>query len=462
MTAVGIENPYLQGLLAPVMDERDDRDLEVVGRLPEGLRGVFVRNGPNPQFSPLGGYHPFDGDGMLHAVYFEDGAVRYRNRFVESKGLVAERRRGRACYGGLGEFRPPEDGVGEEAGMVKNVANTHFVRHAHRYLALLEVAPPTEMTRELETLGEYDFGGRLAGGMTAHPKIDTATGEMHFFGYSPFPPYLRYHVVDAEGTLVHSTEIDLPGPVMMHDFAITQNHVVFLDSPAVFDVEALLRGGAAVRWDPDTGTRIGVMPRMGDGDQIRWLEIDNCYVVHFFNAWERDGSIEILGPRMERMPGGFEFHDPQGSPDPLPWRWSIDLTAGSVSARQIDDRAGEFPRINDEFAGREQRFGYIGRQRRWDFDFSFHGVIKHDFETGESHSHFYDETVTCGEHVFAADPAGSAEDDGWLLTLVTDGTTGDSELVVLDARDLETGPIARVPMKRRVPIGFHANWFPET
>ena len=136
------QTPFLQGLMAPVTDERDDRDLQVIGEIPAGVRGMFVRTGPNPQFAPLGAYHPFDGDGMLHAVYFEDGKARYRNRWIESKGLLAERARGHACYGGMSNFQFPPSDVIEEGGMLKNTANTATVRHAGRMFSLLEAAPP--------------------------------------------------------------------------------------------------------------------------------------------------------------------------------------------------------------------------------------------------------------------------------------------------------------------------------
>ncbi len=453
--------PYLQGLLSPVYDERDDRDLAVIGEIPAGLRGMFVRNGPNPQFAPLGGYHPFDGDGMLHAVYFEDGRARYRNRWVESKGLLVERKRGRSCYGGLGEFRLPVASVLEEAGPMKNVANTHFVRHAGRYFALMEAGPPTEMSRELETLGEYDFDGKLVGPMTAHPKLDPRNGELLFFGYSPFPPHLRYHVADASGALVHSVDIDLPASVMIHDFAFTERHAIFIDSPAIFDVEAMMRGEPAMRWEPDRGTRIGVMPRRGTADELRWFEIDNGYVVHFFNAWETGDAIEIRAPRFAEMPGGFDFENPRANGEPIPWRWTIDLGAGLVREEQTDDRAGEFPRVNDDRAGRRTRFGYNCPARTWEFEFEFHGVVKYDIETGASQAHYYNDTSVSGEHVFAPNPDGSAEDDGWLLSFVSDRATEQSELVILDARDIEAEPLARVRMARRVPIGFHANWIPE-
>jgi len=453
--------PFLEGLMAPVMDERDDRDLEVVGRLPRGLRGMFVRNGPNPQFAPAGAYHPFDGDGMVHAVYLDGGTARYRNRWVESSGLLAERKRGRACFGSVAEFRLPEEDVLAEVGILKNNANTHFVRHANRYFALMEAAHPTELSRELETIGEYDFGGALKGPMTAHPKLDPKTGEMLFFGYSPTAPFLRYHVADASGALVHSVEIDLPAPVMMHDFAITENHVLFFDAPGIFDLDAMLKGEPGVRWEPERGTRIGVLPRRGTNDDVRWFEIDNGYPVHFWNAWEDGARIEIHAPLFEKMPGGLQFDNPEQIEEPKPWHWSVDLDEGAASGEQTDDRSGEFPRINDDRAGLRHRYQYNALARTWEFEFDFHGVVKYDIEAGTAEEYIHGDSAVSGEHVFASDPDGENEDDGWLLTMVTDRVSQKSELRVLDARDVAAGPIAAVQIPRRVPLGFHANWLPD-
>lgn len=462
MTAIDTwDTPFLQGLMAPVFDERDDRQLEVVGEIPQALRGMFVRTGPNPQFAPMGAYHPFDGDGMLHAVYLEDGTARYRNRFIESKGLLAERRRGRACFGGMSNFQFPDRDVVAEAGVLKNTANTATVRHAGRMFSMLEAGPPTEFDRDLRTLGECDFGGRLQGPMTAHPKVDPVTGEMLFFGYSPVAPYLRYSEVNADGELVHCTEIDIPHPVMIHDFVITEHYAVFFDAPAVFDLQRMLQGGEPMSWQPDHGTRIGVLPRGASGHEIRWFDIENSYVVHFFNAWEHGNVIEIRAPRMPDMPGGFKFENPDGARAPLPWRWSIDLATGKVSEGATGDTSSEFPRVDERLTGRATRYGYACPQRTWEFEFDFEGVYKYDFHTDNVDAHMYSATQVCGEHVFAPDPDGTAEDDGWLMSFVTDRTTERSELVILDARDLAAGPVARILMAARVPIGFHANWFAE-
>ncbi len=460
-TTASQSSPFLDGLLAPVHDERDDHNLRVTGELPAGLRGTFVRNGPNPQFAPMAAYHPFDGDGMLHAVTIDDGEVRYRNRWIESKGLRAERARGRSLYGGMTEFVMPEPDVVAEGGFRKNVANTHTVRHAGRILALFEAGLPTELTADLATIGEWDFDGRLVGACTAHPKVDPTSGELIFFGYNAAPPYLRYHVASADGTLVHSTAIDLPRPVMIHDFVATEHWTIFFDSPAVFDREALTTGGPLIRWQPEHGTRIGVLPRFGDGSQIRWFDVDNQYVVHTFNGWEHGSTIEISAPRFSEMLAAFASTTVSESHKPLPWRWSIDLEAGTVRDEQIDDRPGDFPRVNDDHATRPTRYLYNNFARSWaGLDFDFNGVIKYDLDTGGTTEHFYSDSEVSGEHVFVPDPDRSAEDAGWLLSLVVDRAGDQTDLVVLDAQDVAGPPVARIHLPRRVPLGFHANWFP--
>jgi carotenoid cleavage dioxygenase len=325
-----------------------------------------VRNGPNPQFALLG-VPPFDGDGMVHALYIEDGVARYRNRWIESKGLLAERARGAAQFGGLAELHMPDAEVQAEAGFLKNTANTNTVRHAGRILALLEACPPTQLSRELETLGEWDYDGRLVGPMTAHPKIDPVDGELHFFGYSPFPPYLRYHVADASGELVHSTDIELPNSVMMHDFALTEHHVLFLDSPALFDVSAALAGGSIMRWAPEEGTRLGVLPRRGNGDQI--LVRHRPVLVHLFNAWDEGDRIEV-GPLFSSA-GRVRLRQPQRAQRPC-------RGAGRSSRRRHGHRRAD-RRPRRRFP-RQRRPGdpahapiYNCQARTWEFEFEFHG-----------------------------------------------------------------------------------------
>jgi carotenoid cleavage dioxygenase-like enzyme len=456
--------PMLSGTFVPVSDELDVADLAVTGPLPASLQGTFLRIGPNPMFEPLGRYHMFDGDGMLHGVTIADGQVSYRNRWIRSAGLEAEMRAGRALYGGLGELHMPgPDEVGD-AGAMKNVANTNIIHHAGRYLALWEAGPPTEITRELDTVGLHDFGGRLDGAFTAHPKIDPRTGQMLAFAYQPFPPYLRYYQIDAGGTLARTVDIDLPEPVVMHDFAITENHVVFVDSPMILDIMAALRGEPMFRWDPEHQTRVGIMPR--DGDQVTWYETEAAYVNHFWNAWEDGDTLTFAGSRLvgaaytAGKDGAMDREGADAEPG-RPTRYDVELGAGKVRVEQFDDLGGDFPRINDAHCGVRSRYLYMGAFRDEPTIVGhFDTVVKYDADTATRSMWWCGPTSVTGEAVFVADVDGRAEDDGWLLSCVTDRSDDSTDLVVIDARDVAAGPIARIHLPRRLPFGFHANWFP--
>ena len=452
-------DPYLSGVYAPVATERDDADLAITGHLPEALVGTYLRNGPNPMFEPKGRYHVFDGDGMVHGVTFGDGRASYRNRWVRTDGLAAEMRAGHAIYGGMadGDFPSPEETGGGPP--MKNVANTNVLRHAGRILCLWEAGSATELGADLATIGAYDFGGAYGGPLTAHPKLDPVTGEMLAFGYSPFPPYLTYLVVAPDGSLVRTVPIELPAPVMMHDFAITDRHAVFLDAPAVFDVAAFASGEPMLAWKPELGTRFGVIDRDGGG-HVTWVETDPCYVFHFLNAWSSpDGrTVTVDGCRLPRMDIGLDTEGGVADADSWPHRFTIDLESRRVRYEPIAGLPGDFPRVAPAVEGRAHRYGYYasfssGVAAGGDFD----SVTKLDVDAGSEATHVYGAATAAGEAVFAPDPArADAEDGGWLLNIVTDRITEQSDLVVLDAPTLEE--VARVHFRARVPFGFHGNW----
>lgn len=447
--------PFLRGYYAPIADERTDDALPVVGEIPAGLRGMFLRNGPNAKFEPSGPYHLFDGDGMLHAITVTDEGVSYRNRWIRSRGLAAEERAGRSLYGGMYQPTMPGPDIVGDGGPIKNTANTHTIRHAGRMLALMEAGIPTEFTPDLDTVGEWSFHNTYTGSMTAHPKVDPVTGEMLAFSYVGPLTYFR---ISPDGRVVQQTPIDTPAPVLMHDFAVTHDHAVFLDAPAVLDFETWFAGGPMSTWQPERGTRLGVMPR--EGGVVRWFEIDPSWVVHFLNAYTDGSRVIVDGCRTTELNLMLDPNAAGQAPAGTLTRFTIDLDAGSASFEALDDRPADFPRMNDDFACGRHRYGYASWWSSAIHGVDFDAVIKYDLDTGTSESYTWRAGTAVGEFSFAPDPAGTAEDDGWLVNFVTDLSTRDTEFVVLDARDVAAGPIARVPIPRRIPAGFHGNWFP--
>lgn len=458
-----LDQPMLRGLFVPVTDELDVTGLAVTGSLPAGLEGAFTRIGPNPRFEPLGRYHMFDGDGMVHSVSLTGGTARYRNRWVRTPALQAEERAGRALYGGLGELHFPSRSEVGDAGAVKNPANTNVVRHAGRYLALWEAGLPTEVTADLDTVGPYDFDGALDSAFTAHPKIDPRTGEMFAFAYLPFAPHLRVYAIDAAGRLVRTVDVDLPACSVMHDFVLTERHLVFVDSPLLFDFAGMMDGKAPFRWDEGHGTRVGVMAR--DGDRVDWFDLADGYFNHFWNGWEAGDTVTFsgscsTGSAFTVGEGGAADREGAEADAGRPTRVVLDLDRGTTTMDQIDDRGGDYTRINEAYTGVRSRFHTMGAFREPPTAVGhFDTVVQYDDVAGARADWYAGPGTVVGEPVFAADPHGAAENDGWLLCTVHDRATGATDLAVIDARDVAAGPIARVHLPRRLPFGFHAAWF---
>ncbi|MBV9318340.1 MAG: carotenoid oxygenase family protein [Mycobacterium sp.] len=481
-------NPYLEGFLAPVAAEVTATDLPVTGHIPQHLDGRYLRNGPNPaeEVDPAT-YHWFSGDGMVHGVALRDGKARwYRNRWVRSLSVCAT----------LAEPAPAR--LNPRAGMLSLGANTNVLTHAGKTLALIEGGVANyELTDELDTVGTCDFDGTLAGGYTAHPHRDPRTGELHAVSYSfARGRTVQYSVIDAEGRARRTVDIEVSGSPMMHDFSLTDKHVVIYDLPVTFDpVQALpakipswlgvparlalqsLIGRVRVpspinatmnrnpkhsdrmpyAWNPNYPARIGVMPREGGNKDIRWFDIEPCYVYHPLNAYSemRDGA-EVLLLDVVRYSRMFD-RDRRGPGDTPPTldRWTINLASGAVTTECRDDRPQEFPRINESRLGGRHRFGYtVGAS----FQGGQSGLYKHDYATGSREVAPLDPDILIGEMSFVPNPGARSEDDGILIGYGYHRSRDEGQLLLLDAETLES--MATVHLPQRVPMGFHGNWAP--
>jgi carotenoid cleavage dioxygenase len=434
-TLFGAGDYFQRDNYAPVADELTEFDLPVEGVIPAELDGWYLRNGPNPRQATA---HWFTGDGMIHGVRIEGGrAAWYRNRWVRTDSFK--------------EDFPLYNADGTR-NLRSSVANTHVVNHAGKTLALVESSLPYQITNDLETLGAYDFGGKLVDSMTAHPKICPTTGELHFFGYgSIFEPYVTYHRADANGELIINRPLDVKGHTMMHDFALTAEHVIFMDLPIVFDLDVAINGEGDMpyRWSDDYGARFGVMRRDDPFGPVRWFDIEPCYVFHVANAFDRGNSIVLHAvryPELWRDSGGFDN-------DGVLWSWTIDLQTGKVTERQLDDRAVEFPRIDDRLATLPARYAVsVGDGRLLRYDLTTGDAVEHIFGTPDSRG-------GPGEAVFVPSTSGPAdESSGWYLGYVYDPARDGSDLVIIDASDFAAQPVARIKLPHRVPYGFHGNW----
>lgn len=436
-------NPYLQGNYAPVSTELTTLDLRVTGQIPADLIGTLIRNGPNPYGKVPETHHWFIGDGMLHGIRLEAGHAKwYRNRWVNTHSL--RRSRGETL-----DQTPGWD-------LRFNPANTNLIGHGARILALCDGGWPYEISPELDTIGVFNYDGKLQTSMTAHPKIDPLSGELCFFGALPFPPFFCFYTANPAGELVSTLPVNARGFSMMHDFQITEHYALFMDLPVVFDMDYAQKGTLPFRWDESYGARLGVLPR--SGGETRWFDIPPCYVFHPVNACEEGDRIIWDVVRYPRMFASSPIGPIEENNTPILWRWTIDLKAGTVTEDQLDDRGIEFPRTDPRVLGLPHRYSYAVAEA---FDIQFAGtraLIRYDRETGTCLQHSYGAGRSSDEAVFVPRDGSSAEDDGYLLSTVYDKATDTSDLVILHAQDFEGDPVATIHLPQRVPYGFHGNW----
>jgi carotenoid cleavage dioxygenase-like enzyme len=467
------DHPYRTGAWRPQLTERSAENLDVVGEIPADLDGVYLRNTENPVHPALEVYHPFDGDGMVHAVGFRDGKAFYRNRFIRTDGFIAEQRAGKPLWAGLAEdpaLSPSETGWGAR-GRLKDASSTDVV--LHNGVALTSFYQCGDLYRlnptTLETLGKATWHGAFpsAIGVSAHPKHDERTGELLFFNYGTEAPYMHYGVVDSGDNLVTYIDVPLPGPRLPHDMAFTENYAILNDLPLFWDPGALAAGKYAARFHPEIPTRLAVIPRHGTTADIRWFEAESTYVLHWTNAYEEGEEVVLEGfyQRDPEPPAGngtlyqrmFRFLD-NDRLGPRLHRWRLNLADGLCKEEPLSELTTEFGMINQRHAGRPFRYTYATTSPKgW---FLFDGIVKHDSLTGNEEHYRFGDGVFGSETAMAPRVGSTAEDDGYLVTITSDMNRDLSECLIFRADDLSTGPIARIRLPERVSSGTHSTWAP--
>ncbi len=457
--------PHLTGSYAPMSDELVLTDLPVEGEIPSDLNGVYLRNGPNPRFEPKGSYHIFDGDGMLHAGQFRNGEFTYRNKYVQTADAMKNLDAGEELFWGVrNSVKDSKDQP------MADVSNTDVIGHGGKALTSWYLAgiPHIIDPITLETVRaapEYVSG--FGNAMSAHFKVDEDTGDLMYFDYYTQKPHMSYGVVNAQGKLVHHVPIELPGDRLMHDMGITRNYSILHDVPVYHDEAALEAGRHKIVFNASLKTRFGVIPRFGDSESIKWFDFSPCFLYHVINCWEEgdeviqiacrympakkaDGSIDE--ERTAKMIGNLVM-------DARLWRYSMNMKTGEAKEQCLNpDFNVEFPSYNSALTGSYTKWGYFVDHHPEDFRWV--GVRKMNLDTGESVGDWSDDAEHClySEPWFAPADNPTAEDHGYLVVFCWNEKTEVQELQVFDAQKIGDGPVARVKLPHRVPLGFHACW----
>jgi all-trans-8'-apo-beta-carotenal 15,15'-oxygenase len=452
---------------------------KVVGEIPAGLEGTLFYNCPgrnkigNQQYG-----HWFDGDGMINAVTIKGGRVHYKNRYVRTPKFVNETAAQKILYRGVGTqipggflknmFRPPG-----------NAANTSVILHGGKLLALWEGGKPWELDpTTLETVGEYSYEGGLSASQpfSAHPRLDPRSGKLYNFGVFGVPkPKLHFYTIDADGVLQSNVSQYVGDYSMCHDFAITDRHAVFVLCPAfmrtpfqfLFGFKSIFE---SIEFDKSAKTKVLVL-ELETAKVVREYEFDSFFGFHIGNAHEQGDEISVDVLCVENMDvmGGLSdvFMERGDDFDFLNngarfTRFTLNLSTG-VAARNIvpGSIAGEFPAWNPHYTGIQNRFSWLSTIIENGTPYGFNAFQKIDHETGELKVHDFGAGRFVSEPNFIPVAKDSPEDEGYLIAIVYNSERGKSEVVIVDAKEMER-ELAVIPLNHHVPFGFHGGFYEQT
>ncbi|KAK7401700.1 hypothetical protein VNO78_13380 [Psophocarpus tetragonolobus] len=465
----------IAGNFAPVPEKEPEQALQVTGKIPKCIEGVYVRNGANPLYEPVAGHHFFDGDGMVHAVRFSSGGASYACRFTETQRLAQEKLMGRPVFPkAIGELHG-HSGIARlllfyarslfglvDGSQGMGVANAGLVYFNNHLLAMSEDDLPYHVritpNGDLTTVGRYDFNGQLKSTMIAHPKLDPSTGELHALSYDVVQkPYLKYFRFSSKGVKSPDVEIPLKEPTMMHDFAITENFVVIPDQQVVFKLSEMIRGGSPVVYEKNKVSRFGVLDKNArDANAIRWIEAPECFCFHLWNAWEEPETDEVVVIGSCMTPADSIFNECEESLKSVLSEIRLNLKTGQSTRRPIIHHSQqvnlEAGMVNRNKLGSKTRFAYLALAEPWP---KVSGFAKVDLFTGHVTNYIYGHQRFGGEPLFLPNST-THEDDGYILAFVHDENHCQSQLLIVNAKNLNLE--ASINLPSRVPYGFHGTF----
>ena len=477
------DNPMMKRFGTPFRAEVDIRDCEVEGEVPAELRGCFYRVGPDFQYPPKYPNNiPFDGEGHVACFSFADGHVDLKTRYVRNQRFKAQEKARRALFG---MYRNPYTDDPEVRTLSRGTANTHVVFYAGKLLALKEDSPPVLMDpRTLETLDDYHtFGGKLTSRtFTAHPKLDSVSGEMLAFGYEARgegSDDVAVYGIDRRGRITWETWFKVPYVGMLHDFAVTDRHVAFLVIPMARNEAQMKAGGVHFAWDSTLATWLGVLRRGGEGREIRWFKGPERCATHVMGAFSEGERLFVDMDMAHKNQFPFfpnahgEPYDPRAAEGRVT-RLSVDLSsrgADQYSQEVLYPHPGILPRQDDRYHTLRYRYGFMPTlDAARPFDHRLAKTLtqpvncwtRFDHAERATSTYFAGDSSSLQECVFAPRGKDAPEGDGYLLGIATRLLEGRSDLVIVDTRRMEEGAVATVKLPFKISSGIHGSWVPAT
>jgi len=457
-----------KGWAHPFRSESTVEGLELIeGHLPEGLNGTWYRCGADRQYPPMDGEDIFiDGEGMMFMIRFDNGHVTYRNRWVHTPRFELQAKHRRSLFG---RYRNRYTADPLAADTSPGTANTNMLFHAGKLYALKEDDLPFEVDPDtLETGDKSDLDGQVSAvSLTAHHKVDWVTGELLTYSYQAkgdSTTDFAIYVFDAEGKKTNEIWFNAPWPGVVHDFAITEVHIVVPFFPLVTpSIEGLKEGRHFYEYHPDKPTMVAVVPRYGSAEDVRWFEGPNTTAGHMLNA-VTDGTKVHLDLCLYNGNCFPFFPAPDGSihpaVPPVLTRMTFDLARNDTGydTSVIMPVPCEMPRTDDRWQGRDYRHGWVIVYRATNGTSTLGRV---EVATGALEVWDHGEMISVQEPQFVPRAPDSKEGDGWILSILNRLDQGHSEIAVFDALEMAKGPIARLHLPVRVRASFHGVWVPE-
>ncbi|KAI5403281.1 hypothetical protein KIW84_050738, partial [Lathyrus oleraceus] len=495
------DKPLLPSMsnFAPVEELREAIVVSSIqGQIPKDFpEGVYIRNGSNPLFGGLKSTNSIfgksshvwvEGEGMLHALYFQKSShgtwnVIYNNKHVETETYNLEKQRNKPL------FLPAAQGHSlailsaylfnwlRYGTVNKYFSNTSVFEHSGKFYSVAESHMPQEIDiLSLKTLNNWELSATWNRSFPSHPKKAPITGELVALGVEPIKPFAVVGVISADGKkFVHKVDIKLNRCSLCHDIGVTQRYNVIMDFPLTIDLIRLLRGGQLIKYDKKEYARIGIMPRYGDADSIKWFEVEPNCTFHVINSFENGDEVVVRGcrsldsliPKPDSSSNNYESLS-------RCYEWRLNMKTGEVKEKYL---CGEkvvymdFPMINENYVGIKHKYAYTQvvdpiASSTAEYVPKYGGLAKLYLEESCEEScikmeyHMFEKNTYCNGAAFVARDGGVEEDDGWIITFVHNEVTNKSQVHIIDTKNFSGETVAKIEMPYRVPYGFHGAFMP--
>jgi carotenoid cleavage dioxygenase-like enzyme len=463
------------GQFAPIRAEITIADCQIEGKIPADLSGGFYATGPDAQYPMRQGNIIFDGEGHARLFRIKNGRVDYRTRFVKSERYVANDKARRQLFP---MYRNPYMDDPSTKGLSRSTANTHVINHKGLILALKECSPAVAMDlNTLETVDPvYTFGGQLPRdrAFTAHPKVCSKTGNIVAFGYEADgfgSASVALFEIDKSGKKVWETKVPVPYCGLLHDFAVTENHIALFVVPLAYDPEQIARGGIHWSWDKTRKTYFGWFRRYGDGKDLKWIEGPAQSGTHTMGAFEDGNRIYLDTEMTAGNPFPFMPNKDGSAPDLAGSVSTLHRISANLSGKnkgygvkQLYPLQAPLPKQDDRYNTMPYRYGYAACPDPNPAAGSIAGscYARMDVQNGTYELWNAGPTISLAEPVFAPKSVNAREGEGYLMGVAYHlDQNMRSDLVILDAERIKDGPIARVKLPVQASPQVHGWWVRE-